>query len=156
MSEHTLNLRWSRGSTTPADFSAKRYSRCHEWRLDSGAVLAAAASPHVVPLQWTNAMDIDPEEAFVASIASCHMLWFLATCSQRGHVVDSYDDDPVGVLAKNAHGKLAITSVTLRPKVSFVGDVDAATVEQLHHDAHEACFIASSVNCTIVVEPQSG
>jgi organic hydroperoxide reductase OsmC/OhrA len=155
MSEHTINVRWSRGATLPSDFVGKRYMRNHEWTLDSGVVLAAAASPHVVPLPWTNPMGIDPEEAFVASIASCHMLWFLAGCAQRGHVVDRYDDDPVGMLAKNAHGRLAMTSVTLRPKVSFVDDVDAATLADLHHEAHEACFIASSVNCTITVEPRA-
>jgi organic hydroperoxide reductase OsmC/OhrA len=153
MSEHTITVRWSRGATEPAEFTKKRYSRIHEWQLDGGPVIAAAASPHVVPMQWTNATGIDPEEAFVASIASCHMLWFLAICSKHGHVVDTYADDAVGVLAKNERGKLAITKVTLRPKVSFVSAVDAATVRQMHADAHDECFISSSVTSEIAVEP---
>lgn len=152
MSEHTINVRWARGATTPDEFAKKRYSRVHEWQLDGGPVIPAAASPSVVPMQWTNATGIDPEEAFVASIASCHMLWFLAICSKRGHVVDTYSDDAVGVLAKNDAGKLAITKVTLRPKVAFVSAVDDATVRDMHHQAHDECFISQSVRTIITIE----
>jgi organic hydroperoxide reductase OsmC/OhrA len=155
MSEHSATIRWSRApSTSPAAFTGKRYSRVHEWRFDGGAVVAAAASPHIVPPEHTDAAGVDPEEAFVASLSSCHLLWFLAVASKHGHVVESYDDDASGTLAKNADGRLAITRVVLRPKVTFASAIDGATVRALHEQAHGECFLASSVRSEVVVEPR--
>lgn len=154
MSHHVATIRWSRGSAAPSEFTQKKYSRVHEWRFDGGAVIAAAASPAIVPPEHTSAANVDPEEAFVASLSSCHLLWFLACASKHGHVVDSYVDDAEGTLAKDASGRTAITRVVLRPKVSFVSAVDNATVHKLHEEAHASCFIAASVKTDVVVEPR--
>jgi organic hydroperoxide reductase OsmC/OhrA len=152
MSNHIASIHWSRGATPPSDFAKKKYSRVHEWRFDGGAVVAAAASPSIVPPEHTLASGVDPEEAFVASLSSCHLLWFLAVASKHGHVVDTYDDDAEGTLAKDASGRMAITKVTLRPRVSFVSAVDEATVRALHEEAHASCFIAASVKTDVVVD----
>lgn len=152
MSNHIATIHWSRGDTPPADFTKKQYSRVHEWRFDGGAVVAAAASPHIVPPEHTLAANVDPEEAFVASLSSCHLLWFLAVASKHGHVVDTYDDDAEGTLAKNAEGKLAITKATLRPRATFVSAITTATIRALHEEAHASCFIAASVRTEVVVE----
>lgn len=152
MSTHVASIRWSRGATAPSEFTQKQYSRVHEWRFDGGAIVAAAASPAIVPPEHTLAANVDPEEAFVASLSSCHLLWFLAVASKHGHVVDTYDDDAEGVLAKNADGKLAIAKVTLKPRVTFVSAIDAASVRALHEEAHASCFIAASVKTEVVVE----
>ena len=150
MSEHLATVSWRREG---ARFVDNRYSRAHRWEFDGGAVIPASASPHVVPVPLADPAGVDPEEAFVASIASCHMLFFLSFAAKRGLVVESYRDEAVGVMGQNAEGRLAITVVTLRPHVVFSGDVPAAEdVEAIHHAAHEACFIATSVKTEIRTE----
>jgi organic hydroperoxide reductase OsmC/OhrA len=152
MASYLATIHWQRGD---AAFVDKRYSRAHVWRFDGGAEVAASSSPHVVPLPMSDAAAVDPEEAFVASLSSCHMLWFLSLAAARGLCVDRYDDAAVGVMAKNADGKTAMTEVTLRPRVLF-RDASAPTREtlaRLHHEAHESCFIAASVRTRVTCEP---
>ena len=150
MSEHLATVSWRREG---ARFVDNRYSRAHRWEFDGGAVIPASASPHVVPVPLADPAGVDPEEAFVASIASCHMLFFLSFAAKRRLVVESYRDEAVGVMGKNAEGRLAITVVTLRPHVLFSGEDPAAEdVDAIHHAAHEACFIATSVKTEIRTE----
>jgi organic hydroperoxide reductase OsmC/OhrA len=149
MSEHQAGIRWQRNG---AVFTDQRYSRAHRWTFDGGAEIAAAASPDVVAPALTDATAVDPEEAFVASIASCHMLWFLSLAAAAGVCVDSYEDNAVGVLAK-VDGRLAIRDVVLRPRLTFVGETPAAErIAALHEAAHERCFIAASVRCAIRID----
>jgi organic hydroperoxide reductase OsmC/OhrA len=155
MAEYTAQLQWQRGAHEI--FTDQRYSRRHTLRFDGGAVLAASSSPSVVPLPMSDSAAVDPEELFVAALSSCHMLWFLSLAAGRGHVVDGYDDEAVGVMSLNAQGRWAMTRVTLRPRVAFAGPdaPDAAVLAALHHEAHEACFIASSVKTEVRCEPQA-
>jgi organic hydroperoxide reductase OsmC/OhrA len=155
MSEYTATVVWTRDG---AAFSDNRYSRGHRWLFDGGVEVPASSSPHVVPLPLSVAAAVDPEEAFVASLSSCHMLQFLYLAAKRGFVVDSYRDAAIGVLASDSAGKLAMTRVTLRPEVRFAGDQrpSADDVSGLHHQAHEECFIASSVRTEVRCEPVAG
>ena len=146
-------IAWQRDAD--AAFTDNRYSRAHVWRFDGGTEVPASSSPHIVPLPFSDPAGVDPEEAFVASLASCHLLWFLSLAAEQGWRVDAYEDAASGVLGRDAQGKLAMTQVTLRPRVVFGG---AATptrdaVDALHHRAHEACFIASSVRSEVRCEP---
>ncbi len=151
MSTYTATIRWTRSASDA--FADGRYSRAHEWAFDGGAVVPASASPHIVPAPWSDAAGVDPEEAFVASLSSCHMLFFLDFAKRAGLVVDAYEDPAEGVLEKGADGRMAVTSVTLRPKVEWGGkEPDGAALAALHHKAHEACFIANSVTTKVVVE----
>ncbi len=152
MATHVATIRWEAGG---ADFLGKRYSRAHTWHFDGGAVVAASSSPHVVPLPMSDAAAVDPEEAFVASLASCHMLWFLDIASRAGFAVQSYADQAEGRMGRNAAGKLVVAVVTLRPRVRFAGErvPDAQALAALHHEAHEECFLANSVRCEIRCEP---
>ena len=152
MSSYTATVRWSRGNGE--DFSQGRYSRTHEWLFDGGTVVAASASPHIVPEPWSDERGVDPEEAFIASLSSCHMLFFVDFARRAGFVVDSYVDEAEGDLGKRSDGKMAMTRVTLRPRVQWSGDKrpDESQIAELHHKAHEACFIANSVTTDIVVE----
>ena len=120
--------------------------------------MAGSSSPSVVPLPYSDAAAIDPEEAFVSALSSCHMLWFLSLAAARGFCVDRYDDAATGVMKKNAEGRVAMTLVTLHPKVDFSGDrvPSPGEIEQLHHQAHEACFIANSVKTEVRCEPVVG
>jgi organic hydroperoxide reductase OsmC/OhrA len=148
--EYRATVSWRRDD---GDFSKGRYSRSHEWRFDGGITLAASASPGVVPLPFSREDAVDPEEAFVAAISSCHMLTFVDIARRAGHVIDSYEDEAVGTMARVGPGKMAITRVTLRPRIVFQGQVPGkGTLDDLHHQAHEACFIANSVKTEIVVE----
>ena len=153
MSQYTAEVLWLR--EPGQGFLDNRYSRRHLLRFDGGAQVAGSSSPHSVPLPRSDASAVDPEEAFVAALASCHMLWFLALAAKRGFVVDRYADAAVGVMAKNAEGRVAITRVTLRPQVGFSGErlPTHAQIEHLHHEAHEACYIANSVKSEVVCEP---
>lgn len=153
MSEYRAEIVWERAPNE--DFRANRYSRRHEMRFDGGAVVAGSSSPHSVPLPMSDASAVDPEEAFVASLSSCHMLWFLSIAAKRGFCVDRYVDAAVGVMAKNAKGKVAVTRVTLRPEVTFSGDKlpSRGELEHLHHTAHDECYIANSVNSEVLCEP---
>jgi organic hydroperoxide reductase OsmC/OhrA len=149
---HTALIRWQLGD---ADFLGKRYSRAHTWTFDGGVVVPASSSPHVVPVPMSDAGAVDPEEAFVAALSSCHMLWFLDIASRAGWAVESYEDAADGRMARNAAGKLVVDVVTLRPRVRFAGGrlPGAEALAALHHKAHEECFLANSVRCEIRCEP---
>jgi organic hydroperoxide reductase OsmC/OhrA len=155
MARHFATLRWHRAG---ADFLDRRYSRAHTLHFDGGAVVPGSSSPHVVPLPMSDAAAVDPEEAFVAALSSCHMLWFLDLAARAGLVVDSYEDEADGRMGRNAAGKLVVEVVTLRPRTRFAGErvPDAAELERLHHRAHEECFLANSVRCEIRCEPSIG
>ena len=150
--EYAAEVVWARDGQ---DFLSNRYSRRHLLRFDGGAEVAGSSSPHSVPLPMSDASAVDPEEAFVASLASCHMLWFLAIAAKRRFIVDHYADAAVGVMARNAAGRMAMTRVTLRPHVAFSGERQptAEELDALHHKAHEECYIANSVTSEVRVEP---
>lgn len=147
MSEHRARIAWSRES---ADFSYDAYPRAHRWHFEGGVEVPASAAPDF----RGDPERVDPEEAFVAALASCHMLTFLAIAARRRLVVDAYEDSAVGVLEKNEEGRLAITRVRLRPRVRFAEPerVGPELLERMHHQAHEHCFIANSVRTRIDVE----
>jgi len=153
MSNHTAAVTWQRDG---AVFLDKKYSRAHRWRFDGGLEVPGSSSPHSVRAPLSDPSAVDPEEAFVAALSSCHMLWFLALAAHGGFVVDRYDDEAAGVLAKDAAGKLSMTVVTLRPRVQFSGERRPTRddVDALHHKAHEECYIASSVKTDVRVEPR--
>ncbi len=153
MSQHTAEVIWAREG---AAFADNRYSRRHLLRFDGGAQWVGSSSPQVVPVPMSDAGAVDPEEAFVASLSSCHMLWFLSIAAQHGFIVDAYRDQAVGLMGKDAHGKLAMIRVTLRPAVTFSGaaEPDEVEVAAMHHEAHESCFIANSVKTEVRCEPE--
>jgi organic hydroperoxide reductase OsmC/OhrA len=151
MSTYTATIRWTGDPDT--DFAKGQYSRAHEWSFDGGLTVPASPSPHIVPAPWNDPAGVDPEEAFVAALSSCHMLFFVDFARRAGFVVDAYVDEAEGVLDKRADGKMAMTRVTLRPRIDFSGNQpDAAQIADLHHRAHEACFIANSVTTEVTVE----
>lgn len=146
MSEHVAEIDWKRQTE---NFGYDHYNRAHEWRFDGGVTVPGSAAPG-----YKGEPDrVDPEEAFVAALSSCHMLTFLAIASKKKLTVDAYHDRAVGRMEKNSNGKLAVTSVDLHPKVTFAPgvEVDAATLKKMHHDAHENCFIAQSVKTLVIV-----
>lgn len=148
MSRHTAIVEWKRGENER--FVDQKYSRAHLWRFDGGARVAASASPHIVPLPHSVAENVDPEEAFIAALSSCHMLFFLSFAARKGYVVDSYVDEAQGVMERNEEGRLAMTSVKLRPRIAYQGTRPERSVEEeLHHQAHEACFLANSVKTKV-------
>jgi organic hydroperoxide reductase OsmC/OhrA len=151
---YTAQLRWQRQAAEA--FTDNRYSRRHEWRFDGGAVVPGSSSPHSVRLPYSDASAVDPEEALVAAASSCHLLTFLYLAAKAGWLVEAYEDDAVGLMARNEQGRLAITRITLRPAIRFGGgrEPSAAELAQLHHDAHEQCYIANSIKSEIVCEPQ--
>lgn len=135
-------------------YTDNRYSRAHEWRFDGGVAVPASSSPSVVPPPFSAANAVDPEEAFLASLASCHMLFFLFHAAKKGFVIDRYEDQAVGVLGKNAQGRMAMVKVSLRPNISW-GENKKPTAEELsalHEQAHHDCYIANSVTSEVVVE----
>ncbi|MGC4940239.1 OsmC family protein [Kribbella sp. DT2] len=145
MSEHVVDVSWSRGEH---EFTYQTYNRDHEWRFDGGVTVPGSANPAYLGSPGP----VDPEEAFVAALSSCHMLTFLSIAARKRLVVDAYDDHAVGLMAKNERGKLAITQVTLHPTIVFAGDgPDAETLAKIHHLSHEECFIANSVTTEIIV-----
>lgn len=152
MSEYRARIAWGRGE---AVFTDNRYSRGHLWSFDGGIDVPASSSPQVVPLPLSVAAAVDPEEAFVASLSSCHMLWFLSIAAARGFVVESYRDDAVGILSPDRGGKLAMTRVTLHPDVRFGGArrPSADELDALHRAAHEECFLARSVRTDVRCDP---
>jgi len=148
MSEHHAAIDWKRSS---AEFTYETYNRAHVWRFEGGIEVPASAAP-----EYRGDVDrVDPERAFVAALSSCHMLTFLAIAAKKRFVVDSYRDDAVGIMEKNAQGKLAITRLTLRPKIAFSGDrkPSADELSVMHEQSHEHCFIANSVRTEVRVEP---
>ncbi|MEV8378543.1 OsmC family protein [Kribbella sp. NPDC056861] len=147
MSEHVVDVSWSRGEH---EFTYQSYNRDHEWRFDGGVTVPGSANPAYL---GTDSGTVDPEEAFVAALSSCHMLTFLAIAAKKRLVVDSYVDHAVGVMAKNEAGRVAVTKVTLRPVIVFAGETpDEAVLDRLHHLSHQECFIANSVTTEVVVE----
>jgi organic hydroperoxide reductase OsmC/OhrA len=148
MSHHSATIEWQRQAE---NFLDQRYSRRHVWRFDGGVEVIASASPHVVPVPLSDPAAVDPEEAFVASLSSCHMLWFLAIAARRGYRVDRYRDLAEGVMGRNASGRRCITEVTLHPEVTWSGEPSPTpeAVEAMHEEAHHECFLANSVTATI-------
>jgi organic hydroperoxide reductase OsmC/OhrA len=148
--EYKATVCWSRDG---AAFTDQKYSRGHVWRFDGGVEVPASSAPSSVPLPYSRADAVDPEEAFVASISSCHMLFFLWLSAKAGFVVDSYEDRAVGVMTRNERGKLYVSKVTLDPRIAFSGDKRPSPEEiaELHHRSHEECFIANSVRTEVVV-----
>ena len=152
MHRYTARVEWRRDG---ADFLANRYSRGHTWTFDGGATVAASSSPHVVPVPLSDPAGVDPEEALVASASSCHMLWFLSLAAKRGFVVDRYIDSAWAVMGKDADGRIALTRITLQPRIEFAGASSPSPAElaSLHEAAHDSCFIANSLKTPIVVDP---
>ncbi|MGH1365784.1 MAG: OsmC family protein [Calditrichia bacterium] len=136
-------------------FTDNKYSRAHHWRFDGGAEVYASASPDIVPLPYSDAAGVDPEEAFVASLSSCHMLFFLSFAAAKNFTILSYEDNAEGVMGKNTENRTAMTEVTLKPRVQFGGDniPTAEQIDALHHRSHKACFIANSVKTKVTVVP---
>ena len=155
MSSHLATVHWTRGEQPFVD---NRYSRRHALRFDGGAEWAGSSSPHVVRVPMSDPSAVDPEEAFVAALASCHMLWFLSLVAAEGWCVDDYRDDAVAEMGLNDRGREAVVRVTLRPVTRFAPGraPDAAALARLHHEAHEACYLANSVACEIRCEPAFG
>jgi organic hydroperoxide reductase OsmC/OhrA len=152
MSEYTAKILWQRDSKE--EFIDNKYSRAHQWDFDGGASVAASPSPHIVPLPYSVEENVDPEEALIASLSSCHMLFFLQIAAKRKFIVDKYVDHAIGVMEKDSNGRTSMTKVTLRPYIKFSGE-KCPTIQQLdkmHHQSHEQCFLANSVKTEIVTE----
>lgn len=154
MAKYTAAIRWKLNN--PSDFLKGRYSRGHIWSFDGGVEVVASSSPHVVPLPMSIEKAVDPEESFVASAASCHMLWFLSIAAQKGFIVESYSDNASGIMRKNSEGKISITSIRLCPKTKFSDEKrpTLAELKSLHRAAHESCFIANSIKSEIHCKPE--
>lgn len=153
MPKHDAMVAWR----SDGDFASGRYSRAHTWRFDGGAVIAASSAPAVVPVPMSDPEAIDPEEALIASVASCHMLWFLDLARRAGFIVESYADSAVGKLGEDERGRMAMTRITLRPAIAFDGRQPTRDeLDALHEEAHERCFIANSLRTQIVVEAPAG
>ncbi|MCW8345092.1 MULTISPECIES: OsmC family protein [Vibrio] len=152
MSEHYAVVTWTRGDDEI--FHDNQYSRSHRWEFDGGLIVPASPSPHVVPLPLSVEEHVDPEEAFIAALSSCHMLVFLSIAAKRNYVIDSYTDKAIGTLGENEAGKLAVTKVVLRPNVVFSGKriPTMAQLQKMHHLSHENCFIANSVTTLVTTE----
>ena len=152
MSESRATVLWSRGDQP---FTDGRYRRAHAWTFDGGVEVSASSSPDVVPVPLSEERAVDPEEAFVASLSSCHMLWFLSIAAGRGFRVDRYEDRATGILGRNAEGRTAVTVFTLRPAAAFSGArlPSEADLRDMHREAHERCFIANSVKTEVRCEP---
>jgi len=149
VSRHGAEIFWE----SDGDFAGGRYSRRHELRFDGGAVVIGSSSPTVVPEPMSDPAGVDPEEALAASAAACHMLWFLSLAQGAGLDVSSYADKAEAEMGRVGPGKIAITRITLRPQIAFAGrQPDPVELDRLHHEAHERCFIANTLNCEIVVE----
>jgi organic hydroperoxide reductase OsmC/OhrA len=147
MAKYVATVAWTRGADEP--FTDNRYSRGHQWSFDGGVTFRASASPHVVG-KYADPAGVDPEEAFVASLSSCHMLTFLHLAAKAGHTVDSYTDTAEGMMAKDG-GRVWVSQVTLRPHVVWTGTRPEELA--LHHAAHDECFIANSVKTDVRCEP---
>ncbi|WP_444931908.1 OsmC family protein [Microbulbifer sp. SSSA002] len=151
MSEYMSTVVWKRGEQI---FTDNQYSRAHTWQFDGGASIPASSSPHVVPIPYSAVENVDPEEAFVAALSSCHMLFFLSIAAKRGFVVDEYCDEAIGVMGADREGRIAMTQVTLRPLIRFSGEKQPSLeqLEKIHHLSHKQCFIANSVKTEVVTE----
>jgi organic hydroperoxide reductase OsmC/OhrA len=150
MAKHQATISW----VLDGEFVSGGYSRGHEWRFDGGAVVRASSSPEVVPVPMSDPFGVDPEEALIASVSSCHMLWFLSLAQAAGLDVRSYTDEAEADLGRIAPGRMAVTRITLRPDIAFNGrDPDATELDRLHHQAHEKCFIANALKAEVAIEP---
>jgi len=152
MSEYTAVIRWT--LSEDEIFSDNQYSRGHTWEFDGGVVVPASSSPHVVPLPYSVETNVDPEEAFIAALSSCHMLVFLSIAAKRKYIIESYIDNAVGLMEKGADGKASVTKVRLRPHIIFSGERQPTMeqLEKMHHLSHENCFIANSVKTEVTTE----
>jgi organic hydroperoxide reductase OsmC/OhrA len=150
MSEHKATIRWTQSQ---GDFLKGTYSREHTWTFDGGVTVPASSSPAAVRVPFSNPANVDPEEAFVASLSSCHMLTYLYVASRKGFEVSSYEDEAVGVMTKNERGVPWVSTVTLHPRITYAGSKTPTPeeVNQMHHAAHEGCFIANSVKTEVQV-----
>lgn len=153
MSQHVAVVEWSRGDQPFAD---NTYSRGHDWRFDGGAVVRGSSAPSGVPEPMSDPSAVDPEEALVAALSSCHMLFFLAYARKDGFIVDSYRDEAEGSMSKDERGKVSITEIILRPAITWSGDKlpDAAAIADLHHRSHDICYIANSIRAEVKIEPR--
>ena len=153
MGEHRATIEWTTSAAGP-DFLKGKYTREHAWIFDGGVRVPASASPAVVPAPWSNPANVDPEEAYVAAIASCHMLTFLHLASKAGFAIEGYRDDAIGVMTRNERGVPWVAKVTLAPQVRW-GERRPSIEEEdrLHHAAHDGCFISQSVKTEIAVTP---
>jgi len=150
MSEYIATIRWHRGNQV---FTDNKYSRSHLWEFDGGVSVPASASPQHVPSPLSVETNVDPEEAFVAALSSCHMLFFLSIAAKKSYVAETYTDNAVGTMEKDEFGKVSMTRVVLRPAVIFSGKQPSMTeLETIHHEAHEQCFIANSVKSEVSIE----
>ncbi len=150
VSEYIATIIWNRGNQL---FGDGKYSRGHLWEFDGGISVPASASPQVVPSPLSVAANVDPEEAFVAALSSCHMLFFLSVAAKQGYIIDSYTDQAVGTMESDESGKISMIRVVLRPEVIFSGSTPCLIIlETMHHEAHELCFIANSVKSEIIIE----
>ena len=152
MSKYFAKINWVRDSHE--SYIDNKYSRGHEWIFNGGVVMQASSSPHVGPLPCSFEENVDPEEAFLASLSGCHMLFFLSIAAKRKYIVDSYMNNAVGIMEKDNDSKISMTKVILKPHAKFSGDKQP-TIEQLekmHHQSHELCFIANSVKTEVVTE----
>lgn len=152
MSAHLATIRWRNSGP---DFASRRYSREHTLHFDGGVVVPGSPSPQIVPAPWSNAAAVDPEEAFVAAVAACHMLWFLHVACDAGWVPESYEDSAEGFMTRNEQGSLWISQIILRPHIRWHGETTPSPedLERLHHRAHEQCFIANSIRTEVIVQP---
>jgi organic hydroperoxide reductase OsmC/OhrA len=152
MSEYKAKITWHR--QIDEEFVQSKYSRGHEWSFDGGTTIPASSSPHIVPLPYSVEANVDPEEAFVAALSSCHMLLFLSIAAKRRFVVDTYIDNAVGIMEQDENGRFSISKVVLRPEIVFSGDKQPSKeqVKKMHHQSHTQCFIANSVKTNVITE----
>ena len=150
--EYAATVTWQRAAG--AKFTDNKYSRAHQWSFDGGAVVPASSSPHVVPVPLSDAAAVDPEEAFVASLSACHMLFFLFHAAKKGYVIERYEDAALGTMGKNAEGRTAMLKVVLRPRIQWGGSKrpSAEELDAMHHQSHLDCFIANSVRTEVTIE----
>lgn len=152
MFEYKAKITWH--GQIDEEFVRSKYSRGHEWSFDGGTTIPASSSPHIVPLPYSVEANVDPEEAFVAALSSCHMLLFLSIAAKRRFVVDTYIDNAIGIMEQDENGRLSISKVVLRPEIVFSGDKQPSKeqVKQMHHQSHTRCFIANSVKTDVITE----
>jgi organic hydroperoxide reductase OsmC/OhrA len=153
MSEHIATIYWENRQEI---FTDNQYSREHTWSFDGGIEVPASASPHVVPIPYSNPACVDPEEAFVAALSSCHMLFFLAIAAKKQFIVERYRDRAIGIMDKTDAGKLAMTAIHLHPDITFRGAClpTSGQIADIHEQAHHQCFLANSVKASITIQSE--